>query len=163
MQIGLAELLKQKFWVKSDPYYGQVPIDREDVVPKMIDVEKLRALLFHEFSHPLDMNNPNFKYSKCAVLSWAQSHVVMNLWNTSIDGRLTRSGIPTVFNLGERAIEAIKMLRFLKVEGDGAKILSVLKEVWDSNFISHPEMIEIARQNIPFKFDDQHSQSQENR
>lgn len=87
LNIGLRYMIIDEF-LKGEDGNLKLLFGREDLSEDVLDTEKLRTLLFHEFGHPLDRANPRFKFRETQALSGSQSTFVMSLWNTHIDGRL---------------------------------------------------------------------------
>jgi hypothetical protein len=154
LEIGLANMVKNDYWSKSIPsspgcdekYDESLLSKREKIRAEMIDVDQLRAQLFHEFGHPLDEANPKFHYTYVTNLSDKQRHFVLCLWNAYIDGRILRAGYLTCRDLKDRTFEA-----YLDVnpEINKAHIEEVICKVWHSNELTYDDLVKITKGEIP--------------
>ena len=144
LQIGLADMIKDQC---DEKYHGYLGLHRGELSADMIDVDTLKAQLFHEFGHPLDETNPKFHYTESTNLSAKQAYLMICLWNAYIDGRLSKANLPICIDLKNRTAEACRY------GGPKANIESIKKavtEVWDRKEITYKELTEIARKEIPY-------------
>ena len=146
MTIGLPNLVKKEFWKNID--------DCDTLSKEILNIDELRNLFFHEFSHPLDRANPKFLYRQSPTLSSPQSFFVMSLWNSHIDGRLAKAGIPCISSLFSRVDEMLHFCVPKKIECDKTKLGEAIMAAWNADFMTYREMINIARENIPFELGD---------
>jgi hypothetical protein len=146
MTIGLPNLVKEEYWKNID--------DLDTLSKEILNIEGLRALLFHEFSHPLDRANPKFLYRESPTLSSPQAFFVMSLWNSHIDGRLTKAGIPSISDLPSRVNEMLHVCVSKKIECDKTKLAEAIMAAWNADFMTYREIINTARDTIPFAMGD---------
>ena len=154
LELGMARMIKKELWNSENEEIEELLFDRENLSTEILDTDGLRSWLFHEFSHPLDEANPKFLFRKFPVLSWLQSSFVMWLWNGHIDGRLARKGIQPIFNLVERFSEMLDLSALEKAGCTKEKIFQSIYAAWEADFMTYQEMIDCARENIPFAVDD---------
>ncbi len=74
----------------------------------------------------------------------------MSLWNSYIDGRLATGGIPSVSTVFSRVDEMLHVCAFKKIECDQERLVEAIRVAWNSDFMTYREMINTARDIIPF-------------
>lgn len=114
---------------------------------RFLDPEGFRPFLRHEFQHIADMLDPAFGYDPKAVpqrppglqtLLYERYRV---LWATTIDGRLTRAGRPTVATRDDRWREFQALYRALP-ESD---LRDAFERLWNWDRPTHPDLWAMAQ------------------
>ena len=147
---GLHSMIKDEYLNRPDV---KKVLSKERIDVKMIDDCKLKTLLFHELGHVFDEANGKFGYSSewHLGLSEEQFSLFKNLWNTSIDGRLSRAGFPTFESSENRISEVSGWALAYNRNVDEIKIEKIARDIWNREFISYEELEEIVCREIPFE------------
>ena len=102
--------------------------------------ERIKRMLYHEFGHVIDKQNPEFGYSQevrdmtieCNLKSYL-NHV----WNFHIDGRLTE------YNLSPKTWDE-RVKETGKISSD-QKVQEMLRQAWSSQFLTFDQLINVSK------------------
>lgn len=114
---------------------------------RFIDDAALESFLHHELAHLADMLDVAFGYAPdlaAAGQTASQQRLVREryrlLWNVSVDGRLTRRGLPTIADEPRRRSEFDRGFAFLP-EAQREKVFA---DLWHGRLARHEELLAVA-------------------
>lgn len=109
---------------------------------------KLVSFIKHELKHISDMIDEDFKYRKyneTGAVSPAQENAIRsrykNIWDISIDGRISRQGKETVVSKEERFAEFKELYRSIP----HPHLNEIFEALWNSEKLTHDEILAMAK------------------